>query len=212
MNGLFVRTRVKICGITRVEDALIAVAQGADAIGLVFYPPSPRYVKPAQAVEIVNALPAFITVVALFVDASRADVEAVLSQVNIDLIQFHGQETADECRQYGKSYMKAIRVKSDTNLVQYTTEYSDAKALLLDTYAEGVPGGTGQVFDWTVIPKNLSKPIVLAGGLDAENVEQAIRQVKPYAVDVSGGVEFKKGIKDAAKIAAFMRGVSNATV
>jgi len=212
MDGLFVRTRVKICGITRVEDALIAVAQGADAIGLVFYPPSPRYVSPAQAAEIVNALPAFITVVALFVDASRADVEAVLSQVNIDLIQFHGQETADECRQYGKSYMKAIRVKSDTNLVQYTIEYSDAKALLLDTYAEGVPGGTGQVFDWTVIPKNLSKPIVLAGGLDAENVEQAIRQVKPYAVDVSGGVEFKKGIKDAAKIAAFMRGVSNATV
>ena len=212
MDGLFVRTRVKICGITRVEDALIAVAQGADAIGLVFYPPSPRYVTPAQAAEIVNALPAFITVVALFVDASRADVEAVLSQVNIDLIQFHGQETADECRLYGKSYMKAIRVKSDTNLVQYITEYSDAKALLLDTYAEGVPGGTGQVFDWTVIPKNLSKPIVLAGGLDAENVEQAIRQVKPYAVDVSGGVEFKKGIKDAAKIAAFMRGVSNAIV
>jgi phosphoribosylanthranilate isomerase len=212
MDGLFVRTRVKICGITRVEDALIAVGQGADAIGLVFYPPSPRYVTPAQAAEIVNALPAFITVVALFVDACSADVEAVLSQVNIDLIQFHGQESADECRQYGKSYMKAIRVKSDTNLVQYETEYSDAKALLLDAYAEGVPGGTGQVFDWTVIPKSLSKPIVLAGGLDAENVEQAIRQVKPYAVDVSGGVEFKKGIKDAAKIAAFMRGVSNAIV
>ncbi len=212
MDGLFVRTRVKICGITRVEDALIAVAQGADAIGLVFYPPSPRYVTSVQASEIVNALPAFVTVVALFVDASRADVEAVLSQVNIDLIQFHGQESADECRQYGKSYLKAIRVKGDTNLVQYETEYSDAKALLLDAYAEGVPGGTGQVFDWTIIPKNLSKPIVLAGGLDAGNVEQAIRQVKPYAVDVSGGVEFKKGIKDAAKIAAFMRGVSNAIV
>ncbi|MEY3651512.1 MAG: N-(5-phosphoribosyl)anthranilate isomerase [Pseudomonadota bacterium] len=212
MDGLFVRTRVKICGITRVEDALIAVGHGADAIGLVFYPPSPRYVTPALAAEIVNALPAFVTVVALFVDASRADIEAVLSQVDIDLIQFHGQETADECRQYGKSYMKAIRVKSDTNLVQYATEYSDAKALLLDTYADGVPGGTGQVFDWALIPKNLSKPVVLAGGLDAENVEQAIRQVKPYAVDVSGGVEFKKGIKDAAKIAAFMRGVSNAIV
>jgi phosphoribosylanthranilate isomerase len=178
----------------------------------VFYPPSPRYVTPTLAAEIVSALPAFVTVVALFVDASRADVEAVLSQVDIDLIQFHGQETADECRQYGKSYMKAIRVKSDTNLVQYATEYSDAKALLLDTYAEGVPGGTGQVFDWALIPKNLSKPVVLAGGLDAENVEQAIRQVKPYAVDVSGGVEFKKGIKDAAKIAAFMRGVGNAIV
>ncbi len=212
MDGLFVRTRVKICGITRVEDALIAVGHGADAIGLVFYPPSPRYVTPTLAAEIVSALPAFVTVVALFVDASRADIEAVLSQVDIDLIQFHGQETADECRQYGKSYMKAIRVKSDTNLVQYATEYSDAKALLLDTYADGVPGGTGQVFDWALIPKNLSKPVVLAGGLDAENVEQAIRQVKPYAVDVSGGVEFKKGIKDAAKIAAFMRGVSNAIV
>ncbi len=212
MDGLFVRTRVKICGITRVEDALIAVGHGADAIGLVFYPPSPRYVTPALAAEIVNALPAFVTVVALFVDASRADIEAVLSQVDIDLIQFHGQETADECRQYGKSYMKAIRVKSDTNLVQYATEYSDAKALLLDTYADGVPGGTGQEIDWALIPKTLSKPVVLAGGLDAENVEQAIRQVKPYAVDVSGGVEFKKGIKDAAKIAAFMRGVSNAIV
>ncbi len=206
------RTRVKICGITRVEDALIAVGHGADAIGLVFYPPSPRYVTPTLAAEIVSALPAFVTVVALFVDASRADIEAVLSQVDIDLIQFHGQETADECRQYGKSYMKAIRVKSDTNLVQYATEYSDAKALLLDTYADGVPGGTGQVFDWALIPKNLSKPVVLAGGLDAENVEQAIRQVEPYAVDVSGGVEFKKGTNDAAKIAAFMRGVSNAIV
>jgi phosphoribosylanthranilate isomerase len=207
-----VRTRVKICGITRVEDALAAVEQGADAIGLVFYPPSPRYVAPANAAIIVNALPAFVTVVALFVDAAKGEIEAVLSQVDIDMIQFHGNETAEECRRYGKSYMKAIRVKTDTNLLQYVTEYLDAKALLLDTYTEGVPGGTGQVFDWSLIPKNLGKPIVLAGGLDAENVALAIHQVKPYAVDVSGGVEFKKGVKDAAKIAAFMRGVSNAIV
>lgn len=206
------RTRVKICGITRVEDALAAVEQGADAIGLVFYPPSPRYVAPANAAVIVNALPAFVTVVALFVDAAKDEIEAVLSQVDIDMIQFHGNETAEECRRYGKSYMKAIRVKTDTNLLQYVTEYLDAKALLLDTYTEGVPGGTGQVFDWSLIPKNLGKPIVLAGGLDAENVALAIHQVKPYAVDVSGGVEFKKGVKDAAKIAAFMRGVSNAIV
>jgi len=207
-----VRTRVKICGITNVEDALTAVEQGADAIGLVFYPPSPRYVSLEKAVEIVNALPAFVTVVALFVDATKDAIEAVLSQVKIDLIQFHGNESVEECRRYGKAYMKAIRVKTDTNLVQYAADYSDAKALLLDTYTEGVPGGTGQVFDWALIPKDLTKPVVLAGGLDAENVALAIRQVKPYAVDVSGGVEFKKGVKDAAKIAAFMRGVGNAIV
>ena len=206
------RTRVKICGITNVEDALTAVEQGADAIGLVFYPPSPRYVSLEKAVEIVNALPAFVTVVALFVDATKDAIEAVLSQVKIDLIQFHGNESVEECRRYGKAYMKAIRVKTDTNLVQYAADYSDAKALLLDTYTEGVPGGTGQVFDWALIPKDLTKPVVLAGGLDAENVALAIRQVKPYAVDVSGGVEFKKGVKDAAKIAAFMRGVGNAIV
>jgi phosphoribosylanthranilate isomerase len=212
VDHLSVRTRVKICGITNVEDALTAVEQGADAIGLVFYPPSPRYVSLEKAVEIVNALPAFVTVVALFVDAKKDAIEAVLSQVKIDLIQFHGNESVEECRWYGKAYMKAIRVKTDTNLVQYANDYSDAKALLLDTYTEGVPGGTGQVFDWALIPKDLTKPVVLAGGLDAENVALAIRQVKPYAVDVSGGVEFKKGVKDAAKIAAFMRGVSNAIV
>lgn len=209
---MFVRTRVKICGVTRVEDALTAVEQGADAIGLVFYPPSPRYVSASQAAEIAQVLPAFVSVVGLFVDAPSADIEAVLSKVPIDLIQFHGNETPEQCRRYEKPYIKAIRVKTDTNLIQYQSDFSDAKALLLDTYTEGVPGGTGQVFDWNVIPKHMTKQLVLAGGLDANNVTQAIKLVKPYAVDVSGGVESAKGIKDAEKIAAFMRGVSDAIV
>ena len=206
------RTRVKICGITRVEDALEAIKQGADAIGLVFYAKSPRNVTPAQAAEIVSKIPAFITAVGLFVDAEPAFIQEVLSMVSLDLLQFHGDETPSECRQYSRPYMKAIRVKTDTNLVQYTADYADARALLLDAFAEGVPGGTGQVFDWKLIPQNLTLPVVLAGGLNAENVAQAISAVKPYAVDVSGGVEASKGIKDVAKIAAFMRGVSNAAI
>ena len=206
------RTRVKICGITRVEDALEAIKQGADAIGLVFYAKSPRNVSAAKAAEIVSSLPAFVTVVGLFVDAEPAFIQEVLSVVHLDLLQFHGDETPSECRQYSLPYMKAIRVKSGTNLVQYAADYADAKALLLDAFAEGVPGGTGLVFDWSLIPQNLSLPIVLAGGLNAENVGLAIEQVRPYAVDVSGGVEANKGIKDVAKIAAFMRGVSNATL
>ena len=206
------RTRVKICGITRIEDALEAIKHGADAIGLVFYAKSPRNVTPAQAAEIVSKIPAFITVVGLFVDAEPAFIQEVLATVSLDLLQFHGDETPSECRQYSRPYMKAIRVKSDTNLVQYAADYADAKALLLDAFAEGVPGGTGQVFDWKLIPQNLGLPVILAGGLSAENVRVAIEQVQPYAVDVSGGVEASKGIKDAAKIAAFMRGVSNATI
>ena len=206
------RTRVKICGITRAQDALQAVKQGADAIGLVFYPKSPRNVSAAQAAEIVSQIPAFVTVVGLFVDAEPAFIQEVISSVKLDLLQFHGDETPSACRQYSRPYMKAIRVKNGTNLVQYAADYADARALLLDAFAEGVPGGTGLVFDWSLIPQNLPLPIVLAGGLNAENVGVAIEQVRPYAVDVSGGVEASKGIKDAAKIAAFMRGVSNATV
>ena len=206
------RTRVKICGITRVEDALAAVHHGCDAIGLVFYAKSPRNVSPQQAAEIVARLPAFVTAVGLFVDAAPAEIKAVLAAVRLDLLQFHGDETPQQCRQYGLPYMKAIRVKADTNLLQYAAEYNDAQALLLDAYAEGVAGGTGQVFDWSLIPENLPLPIVLAGGLNAGNVSAAIQQVHPYAVDVSGGVEVTKGIKDADKIAAFMRGVEDAAL
>ena len=201
------RVRVKICGITRIEDALCAVEQGADAIGLVFYDQSPRNVSINQAIEIANHIPAFVSVVGLFVNAEPSFINEVITNAKIDLLQFHGDETPEECASYSLPFIKAIRVKSDTNLVQYAKEYSAAKGLLLDAYTEGVAGGTGHVFDWNLIPKQLAKPIILAGGLKADNVAQAIQQVMPYALDVSGGVEASKGIKDAAKIAAFMRQV-----
>ena len=201
------RVRVKICGITRVEDALVAVENGADAIGLVFYEPSPRAVSVEQAIKIVSQIPAFISIVGLFVNAEERFVRDVISNVALDLLQFHGDEAPEECSSYGLPFMKAIRVKSDTNLVQCAKDYSASRALLLDTYTEGVAGGTGYTFDWGLIPSDLNKPVVLAGGLTAENVGSAIQQVRPYAVDVSGGVELSKGIKDAAKIAAFMQQV-----
>jgi len=204
---MVLRVRVKICGITRMEDALAAVAQGADAIGLVFYAPSPRAVSIEQAAAIATQMPAFVSVVGLFVNAEEGFVKEVTSQVQLDLLQFHGDETPEQCAQYGLPFIKAVRVKSDTNLVQCAKDYSASRALLLDTYTEGVAGGTGHVFDWGLIPPNLNKPVILAGGLTAENVALAIAQVKPYAVDVSGGVEASKGIKDAAKIAAFMQQV-----
>lgn len=214
MTGAFLslRTRVKICGITRVEDALAAVEHGCDAIGLVFYRPSPRSIDLQQAEEIAAALPPFVSIVGLFVDAEPREIEAVLAKVRLDLLQFHGDETPDACRVYSVPYMKAVRVKNDTNLLQYATQYHDAHALLLDAYLPGVAGGTGQVFDWSLVPRQMPVPIVLAGGLSPDNVTAAIRQVRPYAVDVSGGVEQTKGIKDAGKIAAFMQGVQNAAL
>ncbi len=201
------RTRVKICGITRTEDALAAVQYGADAIGLVFYAPSPRNVSIEKAAEIVAALPPFVSVVGLFVNAMPAEIEAVLKRVHLDCLQFHGDESAEDCAQINMPYYKAVRVKSDTNLLQYAVEFKQAKALLLDTYSEAAVGGTGQVFDWHLIPPNLDVPVILAGGLTVENVASAVMQVKPYAVDVSGGVEASKGIKDKMKIASFIREV-----
>jgi phosphoribosylanthranilate isomerase len=206
------RTRVKICGITRVEDARAAIAAGCDAIGLVFYPPSARHVNLETAAEIVAGIPPFVSVVGLFVDAEPEQINAVLKHVRLDMLQFHGNETPEQCNLYGVPYMKAIRVKAGTNLLQYAEQFKQARALLLDAFIEGVPGGTGQKFDWNIIPESLPLPVVLAGGLTAENVTAAIRQVQPYAVDVSGGVEINKGIKDAAKIVAFMRGVSHASL
>lgn len=201
------RTRIKICGITRVEDALEAARCGADAIGLVFYPASPRYVTVQQAQQIVAALPPFVNVVALFVNATQSEIEAVISTVRIDIVQFHGDETAAECERIKLPYFKVIRVKPDTNLLQYEVDFSSAKALLLDTYSDAAYGGTGHVFDWDLIPKNMTKPVILAGGLTAENVGFAIEKVKPYAVDISGGVELSKGVKDAKKMADFMQSV-----
>lgn len=206
------RTRVKICGITRVEDALAVVKNGADAIGLVFYPPSPRNVDINQATEIANQVPAFVSLVGLFVDAEPAFIRRVVAAVKLDLLQFHGDETPEQCASYGLPFIKAIRVKSDTNLVQYAKDFSASKGLLLDTYTEGMAGGTGHVFDWGLIPAQLNKPVILAGGLNQHNVAQAIEQVQPYAVDVSGGVEISKGIKDATKIAAFMQQVNQLSI
>lgn len=204
---MFMRTRAKICGITRIEDALTAIKYGADAIGLVFYAPSPRHVTIEQAAAISAALPPFVTVVALFVNPSKAEVNDVLSQVRIDLLQFHGDESEAECAWFSLPYLKAIRVKHDTNLIQYAQTYRSAKALLLDTLSDNAIGGTGQIFDWGLIPANMPLPIILAGGLTSVNVATAIRQVQPYAVDVSGGVEQSKGIKDATKIAEFMSAI-----
>jgi len=201
------RTRVKICGITRVEDAVSAVNAGVDAIGLVFYAQSPRFVSIAQAQKIVAAVPPFVSVVGLFVNAPKAEIEAVLSKVRLDILQFHGDEKPSDCAQINLPYYKAIRVTAGTNLLQCDVEFSGAKALLLDAHSNVAFGGTGQTFDWNLIPKKLTKPVILAGGLTAENVSSAIQQVRPYAVDVSGGVELTKGIKDTVKIAAFMQAV-----
>lgn len=201
------RVRAKICGITRVEDALCAVKNGADAIGLVFFEKSPRNVTITQAAEIARQVPAFVSVVGLFVNAEASFIREVISKVKLDILQFHGDETPNECASYSLPFIKAVRVKSDTNLIQYAKDFSEAKALLLDAYAEGVAGGTGQTFDWNLIPKRMTKPVILAGGLTADNVAEAIDQVSPYAVDVSGGVEASKGIKDAVKIAIFMQQV-----
>lgn len=205
-------TAVKICGITRLEDALTAARCGAHAIGFVFHRPSPRYVPPEKAGAIIRALPPFVTTVALFVDAQPQQVREALSQAPVNLLQFHGAETPEYCRQFGLPYMKAVRVRTGVDLLQYASDYQDAKALLLDAFVDGVHGGTGATFDWDLIPQGLPLPVVLSGGLNSANVTGAIRKVRPWAVDVSSGVEAGKGIKDAAKIAAFISGARNADV
>jgi len=198
------RTRVKICGFTSTEQAAFAAQAGTDAICLVFYPPSPRHVSIDKAQKIVAALPAFTTVVALFVDASEAQIREVIEQVPIDLLQFHGTEPADACRLYAKPYIKAIRMRTDTDIKALSTEYHDASGLLLDAYHTKAKGGTGEQFDWDLIPEHCALPIILAGGLGVHNARDAIEHVKPYALDVSSGVEAEKGIKDNNKIAAFL--------
>lgn len=204
------RTRVKICGITSAKDARIVVDAGVDAIGLVFYEKSPRFVSILQAAEISHIIPAFVSCVALFKDADEAFIRAVLQQVAIDLIQFHGSETAEFCEQFDRPYIKALGMKGTENNVDYliasAEKYHSAKALLLDGHAPGQAGGTGETFDWSSIAK-VEKPVVLAGGLNPENVKQAIEIVRPYAVDVSSGVESAPGIKDKGKVTRFMNQV-----
>jgi phosphoribosylanthranilate isomerase len=202
--------RSKICGITRLEDALQAIAAGADALGFVFYPQSPRAVTIAQAQAIITALPPFVTTVGLFVNARRSELNELLELLPLDLLQFHGDETPADCAGYQRPYIKALRVKPDDDIAQLAAPYTQASGILLDTFVPGVPGGTGAAFDWSLVPRNLSKPIILAGGLTVQNVFAAIEQVQPYAVDVSGGVEASKGIKDGAKVEAFLRAVRRA--
>ncbi|NTV95508.1 MAG: phosphoribosylanthranilate isomerase [Thiobacillus sp.] len=203
------RTRIKICGITRVEDGLAAARLGADAIGLVFAEKSPRRVEVARAAEIVHALPPFVASVALFVNPDPAQVEAVLAEVRPSLLQFHGEESAAFCRAFSVPWLKAIRVRPETDLLQCATDFADAAGLLLDAYAPDAHGGTGHRFDWSLIPAGLPLPVLLAGGLDPGNVAEAVRSVRPWAVDVSSGVEAAKGIKDVAKVAAFIEEVEN---
>lgn len=201
------RTRVKICGITRSEDALNAVTAGCDAIGLVFYPPSPRHVSLEQAREIVSSLPPYVSVVGLFVNPDAEFVTKAVDYVGLTCLQFHGDESPEFCNQFETSWYKAIRVQASTNLYDCVKDYQEASALLLDTYKAGVPGGTGETFNWSLIPDDLTKPIILAGGLEPSNVASAIEQVRPYAVDVSGGVEAKKAIKSNEKMIAFVNEV-----
>jgi len=209
---MITRTRIKICGITREQDVSAVADNGTDALGLVFYEKSPRHVSLQQAEQLARAVPPFLTVVGLFVNPSVDYVREILSKVSLDELQFHGEETPEFCRQFGKPYLKAIRVKPGVDLVECAARYAGAQGLLLDAFVEGTQGGTGESFDWSLIPHDLPLPVILSGGLHAGNVAEAIRQVRPYAVDVSSGVEASKGIKDAAKIAAFIKEVKNVDI
>jgi len=204
------RARIKICGITNLDDALAACESGADALGFVFYDKSPRCINAQQAQKIIQKLPPFVTAIGLFVDANSAYIQQTLTVCNLSALQFHGNETPAQCRSYLLPYIKAIRVHPGLDLVECENTFADAQALLLDTYVVDVAGGTGKTFDWSLIPKQLKKPIVLSGGLNAENVGQAIRQIHPYAVDVSSGVEASPGKKSAIKMEAFFQSVKNA--
>lgn len=201
------RTRVKICGFTRTDDALYAAYRGADAIGLVFYPPSPRHVDIEQARRITGALPPFVSVVGLFVDAAEEQVRKVLNRIPIDLLQFHGDETADYCQSFARPYIKAVRMRDDIDVQRVAKEHAAAAGLLLDAYHPAAKGGTGSRFDWSRIPSECDRPIILAGGLTAETVRLALKTVRPYGLDVSSGVESSKGIKETMKMKTFLQEV-----
>jgi phosphoribosylanthranilate isomerase len=206
-----VRTRVKICGITRPGDGVAAAQAGADAIGLVFYPKSPRYLSAERAIEIRDALPPFVQTVALFVNADAAQISQVMGRVKPAMLQFHGDETPQFCGQFGVPYVKAARVRQGLDLIEYLRPFKSAAAWLLDSFVEAY-GGVGERFDWSLVPRKLERPLILSGGLERGNVAEAVRKLRPWGVDVSSGVESAKGIKDAAKIAAFIEEVRNADV
>ncbi|MEA3639439.1 MAG: phosphoribosylanthranilate isomerase [Lamprobacter sp.] len=203
------RTRVKFCGLTRLADVDAAVALGVDAIGLVFHPPSPRGLDVEQAAALVAALPAFVTAVGLFVDAEADRVRAVLERVPLGALQFHGAEPADYCRGFGRPWIKSVAVRAGVDLKAEARRYAGASALLLDTYDPVLAGGTGRRFDWGLVPIQQASRVILAGGLTAANVADAIRQLRPHAVDVSGGIEQSKGIKSPDKMTDFMKGVGD---
>jgi phosphoribosylanthranilate isomerase len=200
------KTRIKICGLTREADVDAAVEAGADALGFVFYPPSPRYLTPERAAELARRVPPFVDIVGLFVNASAEEIAAACATVPLNLLQFHGDETPAFCHSFARPWLRAARVRPGLDLVEFACSYSDARGLLLDAFVEGYGGG-GHVFDWTLIPPGLPGHLVLSGGLHADNVGDAIRRVRPAAVDVSSGVEAGKGIKDHEKIAAFVAAV-----
>ncbi|KAI5916209.1 phosphoribosylanthranilate isomerase [Thauera sp. 2A1] len=203
------RTRIKICGLTRAEDVCAAVEHGADAIGFVFYPPSPRAISFDRAAELVALLPPFVTSVGLFVNPEAAFVSEALSRLPLQLLQFHGDESDADCARYGRPWIKAARMRPGVDLLEFVTLHPGARGILLDAFVDGYGGG-GKTFDWSLIPAGFGRPLILSGGLDADNVGEAVRRVRPWAVDVSSGVESAKGIKDAAKIAAFIAGVRHA--
>lgn len=203
------RTRIKICGLTREEDVRAAVEAGADAIGFVFYPPSPRFVSFERAAELVRQVPPFVSTVGLFVNAERAYVESALAVVPLQVLQFHGDETLRDCLGFGLPFIKAARMRPGLDLLKYAASFQGAQGLLLDAFVEGYGGG-GETFDWSLIPSRLPMPLILSGGLHAGNVGEAVRCVQPWAVDVSSGVELAKGIKDAARITEFVAGVRHA--
>ncbi len=201
------RTRVKMCGMTRVEDAVAAAQLGADAIGLVFYAPSARSVDIERARVISQAMPPFVSRVGLFVDPTPAEVRAIVEGVGLDVLQFYGEESPESYAAFGRPYIKAVRMREDTDLRAYARRYANAAALLLDSYVPEVPGGSGKSFDWGRVPVDCGKAVILAGGLTADNVQDAINRVRPFAVDVSSGIEASKGVKDVAKMRAFMQRV-----
>lgn len=201
------RTRTKICGITRLEDALSAIDLGVDALGFVFVKSSPRYIEAKDAKKILDKLPPFVQTVGLFMNQDYAEISAIMQETSLNLLQFHGDEPVSLCEQFNMPYIKAIPMGGGVNPVEYAAQYSAATGFLLDSHQKGASGGSGDKFNWQAIPEGFTKPLILAGGLTVENVESAVRQVRPYAVDVSSGVESSKGIKSADKMAAFIQGV-----
>jgi len=206
------RTKIKICGITNLKNALEAVEVGVDALGFVFFSKSPRYINPKKARAIINLLPSFVLRVGLFVNAPKEEVLSVISESRVNLLQFHGDEDEKFCNQFNLPYIKAISLKDGINLLEYCQLFVSSSAILIDTYSHEMRGGTGKIFNWDLIPKNLPLPLIIEGGLDSKNVSSLINSVNPYGVDVSGGVEIDKGIKDLSMMKNFVLGVNNAAI